>query len=656
VPRLERRAAHVPGAAELVADYEAWLVVDGHGSVSYRNAAWSFLARWSNVAAFADESLAVQESLGVAVRPFVTYLMATGRLRPGFDYLTRKIGGLLTQAARGPLAEDISAFIGAASKLDYSEHTVRCAVERVIVRLLIQTGRPLCELTAGDLDELAAALHRRTQVSGKPTAWAADRAMISTAHRVLFHLGILGTPPTDPRVRPNPGGRWDGVAEPLRTVLVDYCTQAAATRAPATVKTIVGHLTDFGRFLSSCDPPVTDLAALDRPTVEAWLATLAAARRRDGNAMSIGYRRGRIIAVRQFLTEITEWGWPAAPARALIFSRDLPRLAHPLPRYLPPDADRALLTALNDLSTTAPAAQTRLHADALLLTRATGLRIGELRDLELDCVHQIDGHGAWLKVPLGKLATERMVPLDEETVEVVDRIVARRTPGRPLPHPRTGRPVDFLLVHQGRRISACALRAELARAADAVGIDKITPHALRHTFATALVNAGCSLQALMQLLGHVSANMSLRYGLFDATVREEYQRALTQTKAQLSAAPASPAAPPTQAPVVGRPLPLVAITGGADWKDTATIKSRLAAGFCLRAPAQGSCSYANICEHCPNFRTDAGYLAVLGAQHADTLALVADAEARGWGTEATRHRRLADRLDELINQSPVEIQ
>ena len=80
-------------------------------------------------------------------------------------------------------------------------------------------------------------------------------------------------------------------------------------------------------------------------------------------------------------------------------------------------------------------------------------------------MHEIDGHGAWLKVPLGKLATERMVPLDDETLDVLDRIVARRTPGRPLPHPRTGRPTEFLLVHQGRRVSAQALRDELARAA-----------------------------------------------------------------------------------------------------------------------------------------------------------------------------------------------
>src|SRR5690349_13064134 len=43
-----------------------------------------------------------------------------------------------------------------------------------------------------------------------------------------------------------------------------------------------------------------------------------------------------------------------------------------------------------------------------------------------------------------------MVPLDEETVALIDRIVANRSPGRALPHPRTGQPTDFLLTHHGR--------------------------------------------------------------------------------------------------------------------------------------------------------------------------------------------------------------
>src|SRR5919197_64660 len=112
-----------------------------------------------------------------------------------------------------------------------------------------------------------------------------------------------------------------------------------------------------------------------------------------------------------------------------------------------------------------------------------------------------------------------MVPLDDETVAIVDRIVANRSPGR--------------------RISKYVLGDELRRAAAEAGVGPVVPHQLRHTFATALVNAGCSLQALMALLGHVSAAMSLRYGrLFDHTVRTEYERALTLAKQQLGPLPA----------------------------------------------------------------------------------------------------------------------
>jgi integrase len=658
VPRAERCAAAVPGAAELVGDYMGWLAAHGRGSRCYRDAAWAFLGRWPHPAGFAAEPLPTQLGLADAQRPFLTYLMLHRRCRPGYDYLAhRKVPGLLAAAARSPLAPDVTRFTAAASELDYGGHVVKRAAERVVVRLLIQTGRPLAALTAADVEALAAAFCGRAHQRGNASSWANDRGLVCAAHRVLFHLGVLAHPPADPRRRPGLDGHYSGVTEPLRELMLAYCTQAAATRAPATVKTIASHLAGFGQFLSTCDPPATDLAALDRRAhIEPWLAALAQAQHPDGRAHSIGHRRGQILAVRQFLADITEWGWPSAPTRPLIFARDIPDVPRPLPRYLPPDADRRLHDALEQLSASGPSPLARLHADALLLTRATGLRLGELRDLELDCVHEIDGHGAWLKVPLGKLATERMVPLDAETVAVLDRIVTRRTPGRALPHPRSGRPTEFLLVHQGRRLSAQAVRDELARTAQATGLGTITPHALRHTYATALVNAGVSLQALMQLLGHVSAAMSLRYGrLFDTTVRSEYERALTQAKAALAtepaSAPATTGAPLPAATGLGAPLPLVDITGGRDWRDTPTIKSRLAGGFCLRAPAQGSCPYANICEHCPNFRTDPGFLAVLGAQHTDATALAADAEARGWADEAHRHRRLADRLDELITHT-----
>ena len=164
----------------------------------------------------------------------------------------------------------------------------------------------------------------------------------------------------------------------------------------------------------------------------------------------------------------------------------------------------------------------------------------------------------------------------------------------------------------------------------------MTSHQLRHTFATAMVNAGVSLQSLMALLGHVSAEMSLRYGrLFDQTVRAEYERALELAKARIG------------------PLPEGTSDGSrlradGDWRDEPAIKARLAGGYCLRAPAQGACPYANICEHCPSFRTDAASVSVLAAQRVDAEALAQDAEARGWIEEAERHRRLITRLDALL--------
>ena len=415
-----------------------------------------------------------------------------------------------------------------------------------------------------------------------------------------------------------------------------YLERLHGTHARSSVQGTASELAHFGRFLARHDPGLSSLAALDRQRhIEPYLTQVAAAvNHRTGQPIAASTAKARIQSVGSFLDAIAEWGWPEAPARRLLFPRDAPKLPHPLPRYLPPDQERALLAALE-------ASPNRLRADALLLMRATGMRIGELTDLELDCVHEVPGSGAWLKIPLGKLLTERMVPIDEETLALIDRITEHRSAGRPLRHPRTGKLADFLLTHQGRRVSADTLRDELRRAAAEAGLDGVVPHQLRHTYATALVNAGCSLQALMALLGHVSAAMSLRYGrLFDATVRNEYQRALTLAKAQLG-----PVLPGERTQ-----LPLAAITGG-NWRDAPLIKARLAGGYCLRTAAQGPCAYANICEHCPNFRSEASFLPVLQLQRADAEALAADATARGWGEEAARHRRLIERLDLLITQA-----
>ncbi len=620
-------------AGDLLADYQAHLAVTGRGNSAYTQAARSFLRLWPALQAWAAQPLAARLAAGPATNAFLMFLMVHRWLQPGWDWLVeRKLSSFWREIVGSPLEADMARFLRAAEAIGFARiHAMRLASQSV-GRLLIQTGRPLQQLTVADLSELAEACRCRQATTGQ--GWGHYRAAINAAHRVLFHLGIVDAPPAHWQGPKTLADRVADVPAALRPAFVAYLERKAATCRPKTVSSLATRLAHFGRFLTEVDPDLTSLAGLDRRRhIEPYLNSLPSAiNAKTGETITVADQARRIIAVGGFLSDVADWGWDDAPARRLLFRSDTPRLPQPLPRYLPVDADRRLTDAL-------AASQHRLAADALLLARACGLRIGELLDLELDCVHEIPGHGSWLKVPLGKLDTERMVPLDEETLELVDRIVATRTPGRPLPHPRTRRPAEFLFTHHGRRLTQTVLRAELSRSATAAGIGHVTPHQLRHTYATALVNAGVSLQALMALLGHVSAEMSLRYGrLFDTTVRAEYERALDLAKTHLGPMPAGP----TRIPLV---------PSGGDWRDAPAIKARLAGGYCLRAPAQGACPYANICEHCPSFRTDAASQAVLAAQRIDAETLAADAEARGWADEADRHRRLVARLDALIAQT-----
>jgi hypothetical protein len=110
--------------------------------------------------------------------------------------------------------------------------------------------------------------------------------------------------------------------------------------------------------------------------------------------------------------------------------------------------------------------------------------------------------------------------------------------------------------------------------------------------------------------------MSLRYAaVFDQTVRADSQRALALAKERL-----------------GPVMPETPVTHEGDWRELPLIKAGLAGGYCLRTGAQGVCPYTNVCEHCPNFRTDAAFLPVVTAQRRDAEVLAKAAEQRGWGS------------------------
>ena len=171
-------------------------------------------------------------------------------------------------------------------------------------------------------------MRRLRRGEGQPSNWANDRGLVAAAHRVLFNLGVLGAGHRPIRgADPAWPGTTAGSPNRCARLLLDYCAQAAATRAPATMKAIASHLAGFGRFLARLRPAGHRPGGVGPAHAHRTVAGLAGRRpaSRRHARMSVGHRRGQILTVRQFLADITEWGWPAAPTRTLIFPRDIPR-------------------------------------------------------------------------------------------------------------------------------------------------------------------------------------------------------------------------------------------------------------------------------------------------------------------------------------------
>jgi len=475
--------------AQIYAAYLVHLQRRDRGNTAYAQAARSFLRRWPRVQSWADIPLDEQLAANCSTRPFVTFLMVSRRLQPGYDYLVhRKLSSLWHELTDSCLQPDLDQFISAALELGFTERVASAIGSQIIARLLIQTGRPLTGLRESDLQELLHACHVRQERTGRGAKHY--RSTTHSARQILFHLGILDTQARPAVTALTLEQRMVDVPVALRPAFVAYLNRKYATCVPKTVSSLATRLAHFGRYLAAADPSLTSLNQLDRRRhIEPFITSLTTATNSvTGEPITVADRIRRIHAVGNFLAEITEWGWDDAPPRRLIFRTDLPRPPRCLPRYLPVDSDRKLTAALAK-------SPYRLAADALLVQRACGLRIGELLDLELDCIHEIPGQGSWLKVPLGKLNSERMIPVDDEVLTLVDRITTTRSSGRPMIHPRTGAPADFLFTHHGKRLSQNAVREELNRAAQAASLGHITPHQLRHTYATALNLRGIASDA-----------------------------------------------------------------------------------------------------------------------------------------------------------------
>jgi len=264
--------------------------------------------------------------------------------------------------------------------------------------------------------------------------------------------------------------------------------------SPDTTRHYRGTARNFLSYLGADYPEVQSLDQLRRePHILGWMFRLHS---QVPPLVTASYSN-LLFALRGIFYELA-WTVQLPELAHLIRREDFPRPSQRLPRPLKPEQDKLLQQEFlrrNDLG-----------GNVFLLIRHTGMRIGECADLSFDCLHST-GPDQWaIHVPLGKLKTERMVPVDSFVGELVQRLRFFRSldslsaDGRLLARPRT----KEALVRQ--------LRDYLHQVCHALGLPtRIVPHQFRHSYASEMLRAGVSLLAVMKLLGHTSPEMTMRY-------------------------------------------------------------------------------------------------------------------------------------------------
>lgn len=436
--------------------------------------------------------------------PLLVFAIGTVRLRLDLELMTCKNLTGLGRIVHDQHRQGFAAATEAGLRLGWTPGWIATVLNEGLSVLLTWRGGDVNDLDDAVLPEFTVAL---TATSGlPPSSLRAYRTRLASLRQILFELQIINVVPR----RGSRGASYEdrfaavAMAEQIRASLLRYVTLRSAVLRPKSVESLINDLLPFAEFLHHQHHELTGLAQLQRRHIEAFLLHnhsrlwrgWRARGKGAGRTISPAVAQSTVLSVRNLLDDITAWDWSDAPTRRLVFAADVPKLDQPLPRALPPDVDSALMAAV--AVSPDPFVRTGLQ-----VLRGAGLRVGELLDLELSAVVDYGPSGTWLKVPLGKLATERMVPLDAATLQRLDDWAQQRRAHRPLTHPRTGEQTDFLFTAHGRRLGATRLRVGLLAAAQHAGLTGpggaplvVTCHQLRHTYATSLANAGMSLQAL----------------------------------------------------------------------------------------------------------------------------------------------------------------
>lgn len=261
-----------------------------------------------------------------------------------------------------------------------------------------------------------------------------------------------------------------------------------------TVSAYERDLKQLATFVQENKPRVKGFGDIDVFVLRGFLGQLA----RSHAPPSIGRK---IAAIRAIFRWLQKHGEVETNPAALL---DLPKVRKPLPTFVNVDAASEIMEAPSDES--AEGARDRAMLELLY---GSGLRVSELVGLDLAAI-ELDGEAGRARV-IGKGNKERLVPFGSHAREAIVGWLDRRLE---LKHKKTGviDPKALFVSRLGRRISVRQVQNLVHRyGALGAGRADLHPHALRHTFATHLLDGGADLRAIQSMLGHSSLSTTQRY-------------------------------------------------------------------------------------------------------------------------------------------------
>lgn len=283
--------------------------------------------------------------------------------------------------------------------------------------------------------------------------------------------------------------------DPLSAFLRYLSLEKAASSH--TLRSYRTDLVDFQRFLAESGDPA--LAAVGPRVVRAWLAHL------HGRRLDPASIARKLAAVRSWFRFLVRRDvLPSNPAREVRG----PRLPRKLVVFLPIDESEALMEGRG------LGGPGRDRALAVLeLLYASGLRVSELAALDLD---DLDRAERTVRV-LGKGRKERVVPFGRKAARALETYLGRRAADRG----------PVFTNRRGGRLSVRSLHTIVRRGAAAAGLTRrVSPHTLRHTFATHLLDGGADLRVVQELLGHATpATTQIYTHVTQTAARRVYQAA-----------------------------------------------------------------------------------------------------------------------------------